>query len=430
MYTRLIRYAFLAAGFVLLNCGAVVAQTISGNVMDTSAAVLPGVTVEARNAATEQVRTVVTDEAGRYVVANLPPGNYAVTYTLPGFAPATRPGITLTTGFTATVDIQLRVGAQSETVTVTADAPLVDVESSSTQTTVDRELLDALPSGRSPESIGVLIPGVTLRAAGSGAISRDVGGSSMMNQSPLQFRGTNDTVQVLNGMRRVYLRPGPEFNGAYVNDAAVQEMTFGQGAEAMDMGQSGIRINIVPKSGGNVLHGGVFGAYTEESFESEMNVDSRLRSLGFSNPTGLVKLWDFNPHINGPLKQDRLWFSLAYRSWGVTNTVAINHNEATDRQSYQPGTRPAQDPGRIWDVTGRVAWQVSPVDNLSVLVNEQKRTRDYFSIAATLSPEGASVNTFPSSTYQARWTRVQSANLLFDGAFQVRRHAEPGAHPR
>jgi hypothetical protein len=418
MYTNVVRSGMFTAALVLLSCGAAVAQTISGIVTDSSGAVLPGVTVEASNAATQQVRAVVTDGAGRYVIPNLQPGNYAATFRLDGFSPASRPGITLSSGFTATVDIQLTVGTQTETITVTADAPLVDVESSATQTTMDREVLDTLPSARSPESVGVLIPGVTLRAAGSGAISRDVGGSSMMNQSPLQFRGTSDTVQVLNGMRRVYLRPGPEFNGAYVNDGAVQEMTFGQGAEAMDMGQSGMRINIVPKSGGNVFHGMVFGAYTGESFESEMNIDDRLRSLGFTNPTGLVKLWDFNPSINGPLKRDRVWFSLAYRSWGVTNTVAINHNEATDRQSYRPGTQAAQDPGRIWDVTGRMSWQVSQADNISVILEEQERTRDFFSISATTSPEAASVNTFPSSTYQARWTRVQSANLLFDGAFQ------------
>jgi hypothetical protein len=219
-------------------------------------------------------------------------------------------------------------------------------------------------------------------------------------------------------MRRVYLRPGPEFVGVYVNDGAVQELTFGQGAEAMDMGQSGMRINIVPKSGGNVLHGSVFGGYTGESFQSEMNIDDRLRSLGFTNPTGLVKLWDFNPSINGPLSRDRLWFSLAYRSWGVTNTVAINHNEATDHQSYRPGSTAADDPGNIWDFTGRVSWQASRADNVAVLVEEQKRTRDRFSISATTSPEGASVNAFPSSTYQVRWTRVHNANLLFDGAFQ------------
>jgi len=418
MNTHIVRRGVMAVGAFFFIGGLAVAQTISGVVTDASGAVLPGVTIQARNAATQQVRTVVTDEAGRYVVASLPPGDYSATYTLDGFTPATRPAITLTSGFTATVDIQLTIGTQAETITVTGDAPLVDVESSAAPQTMGRDVLDALPSGRSPEAVGVLIPGVTLRAAGSGSISRDVGGSTMMNQSPLQFRGTNDTVQVLNGMRRVYLRPGPEFVGVYVNDGAVQEMTFGQGAEAMDMGQSGLRVDIVPKSGGNVYHGSVFGAYTGESFQSEMNIDDRLRSLGFSNPTGLIKLWDLNPSVNGPLKRDRLWFSGAYRSWGVTNTVAINYNEATDRQSYQPGTSATDDPGRIWDVTGRVTWQASRADNIAVLVEEQKRTRDRFSISATTSPEAASVNAFPSSTYQVRWTRVQNANLLFDGAFQ------------
>jgi hypothetical protein len=253
----------LAAFFVM--CGAAAAQTITGVVTDTSGAVVPGAIVEARNTANQQARTVATDEAGRYRIVNLQPGAYAVTFTLDGFAPATRPNITLTSDFTATVDIQLTLGTQTDTITVTADAPLVDVQSSAAPQTMNRDVLDTLPTGRSPESVGVLIPGVTLRAAGGGSISRDVGGSTMMNQSPLQFRGTNDTVQVIQGMRRVYLRPGPEFNGSYVNDGAVQEMTFGQGAEAMDMGQSGMRINIVPKSGGNILHGTVFGAYTGEA---------------------------------------------------------------------------------------------------------------------------------------------------------------------
>jgi hypothetical protein len=283
---------------------------------------------------------------------------------------------------------------------------------------MNREVLDTLPTGRSPEAVGVLIPGVTLRSAGNGSISRDVGGSTMMNQSPLQFRGTNDTVQVMQGMRRVYLRPGPEFTGVYVNDGAVQELSFGQGAEAMDMGQSGMRVNIVPKSGGNVLHSTVVGSYTADSFQSEMNIDDQLRSLGFTNPTGLVKLWDFNPSVNGPVMRDHLWFSAAYRTWGVTNTVPITFNEATDHQSYQPGTKSASDPGNIWDFTGRVAWQASHADNIALLVEKQKRTRDFFSISGTTSPEAASVDYFPTATYQVRWTRVNSGNLLFDGAYQ------------
>ncbi len=419
MYRLLVRHALLGVALFLLSSTTVGAQTISGLVTDPSGAVLPGVTVEATNAATRQVRTITTDEGGRYVVANLQPGTYSVTYRLEGFSPVTRPGITLTSDFTAAIDMQLKLGGQSDVITVTAAAPLVDIRSAAAPQTVDRETMDILPTGsRSAEAIGILIPGVTLRAAGNGTISRDVGGSTMMNSSPLQFRGTNDTVQVIQGMRRVYFRPGPEFTGIRINDGAVQEMTFGQGAEAMDMGQSGMRINIVPKSGGNVFHGTVFGNYTGEAFQSKMNIDEELTSLGFTNPTGVVKLWDVNPSINGPIQRDRLWFSLAYRNWGVTNTAPITINESTDGHSYRPGTTSATDPGHIWDVTGRLTWQASSKDNIATFLEAQKPTRERFRIAATVSPEAAGVNEFPAQTYQVRWTRVQTSNLLFDAAYQ------------
>jgi len=419
MYRLPVRYALLGVALFLLNSTAAGAQTISGLVTDPSGAVLPGVTVEATNAATRQIRTVTTDEGGRYVVANLQPGSYTVSYRLDGFSPVTRSAITLTSDFTAAIDMQLKLGAQTDTITVTAEAPLVDIRSSAAPQTVDRETMDILPTGsRSAEAIGVLIPGVTLRAAGNGTISRDVGGSSMMNSSPLQFRGTNDTVQVIQGMRRVYLRPGPEFTGIRVNDGAVQEMTFGQGAEALDMGQSGMRINVVPKSGGNVLHGTMFGTYTSEALQSKMNIDDELTSLGFTNPTGVIKLWDLNPSVNGPIEKDRLWFALAYRNWGVTNTAPITINESTDGHSYKPGTTSATDPGHIWDVTGRLTWQASGKDNIATFLEAQKPTRERFRIASTVSPEAAGINTFPAQTYNVRWTRVESGNLLFDVGYQ------------
>src|SRR5437867_4172231 len=104
------------------------AQAISGTVTDTSGSVLPGVTVEARSPALiEQIRTVFTNGAGQYQIVDLRPGTYSVTFTLPGFSTVLREGIELTSGFTATVDIQLRVGAVTETITVTGATPLVDV---------------------------------------------------------------------------------------------------------------------------------------------------------------------------------------------------------------------------------------------------------------------------------------------------------------
>jgi hypothetical protein len=195
-------------------------------------------------------------------------------------------------------------------------------------------------------------------------------------------------------------------------------MTFGQGAEALDMGQSGMRINIVPKSGGNVLHGAMFGTYTTTALQSKMNIDDKLTSLGFTNPTGVIKLWDLNPSVNGPIQKDRLWFNAAYRTWGVTNTAPITINESTDHHSYKPGTTSASDPGHIWDVTGRLTWQASAKDNLAAFLESQQATRERFRIAATVSPEAAGINTFPNQTYQVKWTRVQSSNLLFDVGYQ------------
>src|SRR5205814_3439843 len=105
------------------------ASGIAGVVKDASGAVLPGVTVEAASPALiEKVRTVVTDGEGRYNIVDLRPGTYIVTFSLPGFGTVRREGISLTGGFTATVNVELSVGAVAETITVTGGAPLVDTQ--------------------------------------------------------------------------------------------------------------------------------------------------------------------------------------------------------------------------------------------------------------------------------------------------------------
>ena len=102
---------------------------IAGVVRDASGGVLPGTTVEAASPVLiEQVRTVFTDSDGRYSIVDLRPGVYTVTFTLPGFATVIREGVELTTGFTATVSPELRVGALEETITVRGRTPLVDVQ--------------------------------------------------------------------------------------------------------------------------------------------------------------------------------------------------------------------------------------------------------------------------------------------------------------
>ena len=124
--------------------------------------VLPGVTVEASSPELiEKVRSVVTDGGGQYRIIDLRPGTYTVTFTLPGFSTVRREGIALTGTFTATVNADLRVGELQETVIVTGESPIVDVQSARQQQVIDRDALTSIPSSRMFHSIAALVPGIT-----------------------------------------------------------------------------------------------------------------------------------------------------------------------------------------------------------------------------------------------------------------------------
>ena len=124
--------------------------SIAGNVKDSSGAVLPGVTVEASSPALiEKVRSVVTDGSGQYRIVNLPPGAYAVTFSLPGFNTVKREGVEISGNFTATIDAEMKVGSVQETVTVTGETPVVDLQSAAQTRTVTAEQFKDIPSSGS-----------------------------------------------------------------------------------------------------------------------------------------------------------------------------------------------------------------------------------------------------------------------------------------
>ncbi len=161
---------------------------------------MPGVTVEAASPALiEKVRTTVTSGSGQYAILALRPGTYTVTFTLPGFTTVVREGIELTSDFTATLNIDIKVGTLEETITVTGESPIVDTQGITQRVVMTAEVREALPTGRNIQAIGIMIPGTTLAVGGGGALSRDVGGSGNLQQSPLQYRGSGDTVQTIEG---------------------------------------------------------------------------------------------------------------------------------------------------------------------------------------------------------------------------------------
>src|SRR6267154_6640272 len=170
--------ATVLLAFFLVPAAAFAQGAITGVVKDASGAVLPGVTAEAASPALiEKVRSVVSDDTGQYRIVNLRPGTYSVTFTLPGFSTVKREGIELTGTFVATVNGDLKVGALEETITVTGETPIVDVQSAKVQQTVSKEILSAIPSSRNAAGIQALIPGMS-NTTDSGGITGSAGGSA------------------------------------------------------------------------------------------------------------------------------------------------------------------------------------------------------------------------------------------------------------
>jgi hypothetical protein len=214
---RSIRLAlFVVIAVTAVSTAAQAQSAIAGIVRDTSGAVLPGVTAEATSPALiEKVRTVVSDEQGQYRIADVRPGTYVVTFTLPGFTTVRREGIVLEANFTANVSVELRVGAIEETVTVSGAAPVVDVQTTQKRAVLNRELLESLPTGDRSFSTNT-VPAI-LRAA-------DVGGASQMSHNGMTAYGLTANSDILvDGMSIVSGRGSPGF---YLNVDAAEESVY------------------------------------------------------------------------------------------------------------------------------------------------------------------------------------------------------------
>ena len=232
---------------VLATASPAIAQgqaSISGMVKDASGAVMPGVNVEASSPALiEKVRTVVTDTAGVFAIVDLRPGTYTVTFTLPGFTTIKREGIELSGAFNAEVNADLRVGGLEETITVSGASPVVDVKSTLSQSVLTKDQLEALPGGRSLKGRAALIPGVIVPSANTGVVSH----GSDSNDSNYMTDGYKSG-QHLVGRGTGNLGVG---STTQTQEAAIEELVYDTGGQGAEFASSGVRMNMIPKEGGN-----------------------------------------------------------------------------------------------------------------------------------------------------------------------------------
>ncbi len=349
----------------------------------------------------------MTDGQGRYQIVALRPGTYKVTYSLTGFRTVLREGIELTAGFTATVNIQLAVGSVEETITVAGTSPVVDVQSVTTQTVMTREVLDAVPTGRNIQAVGILIPGTGLQVGGGGAYSVDVGGSGGMQQSPLAFHGNTNSVQQVDGIRFNNMEGAGQYAGMYWNDGMVQEIQYTTSGDSAETQSGGVRINMIPKEGGNTFRGSVVSNFTYDSWHSN-NLDQNLMDRGLQSVGQIKQIWDFNPTIGGPIKRDTLWFHFAFRNWGVNRTVPGSFSEIDP-------TRQSVDDSYINSTVLRLTWQMNQKNKFTAFYDRNHKYRGHWGLASTVSEEAAAIEDMPQSyVASVKWTSTITNRLLVE----------------
>src|SRR5215831_7871552 len=341
----------LLIGVVLFGGNVVSAQvttaTIAGVAQDSSGAVIPGVSVTAKNLETGLTRTATTDEGGRYTVPELTLGNYEVEAQLPGFQTEVRSGITLTVGRSALVNFALKVGQLADRVTITEEAPLVESTNSAMSSLVDARTIRDLPlNGRSWDNLALLQPGVVTVGAGQGSVAFDYG------------TGTRFNVNGSRAYANSFLLDGTDINdhangtpggaaGTNLGVDGVQEFKINTSVSPAEYGRSsGGTVSAVTRSGTNGLHGSAFEFLRNNDLDSLGYFD--YKSHGGNDSIAPYRQNQFGGALGGAIKKDRTFFFGTYEGLRRGNGTNINPEvpTAAAKQGILPyaafqGTDPA-----------------------------------------------------------------------------------------
>jgi outer membrane receptor protein involved in Fe transport len=315
---------------VLLLCGVLLAApsiaqeqrgSIEGVIRDSSGAVLPGVTVEARNVTVGNVVTAVTDGAGHYRFPTLQPGMYEVTATLAGFGPVKVEKVEVALGQIKKVDVALSVGGVTETVQVTAEPPLVDVRQSARSTSIRAEQIEMLPKGRDFTSLVTQAPGANQETK--------LGGISIDGSSAGENR------YIIDGIETTNLKTG--VSGKNVIADFVEEVQVkSSGYTAEYGGATGGVINVVTKSGTNAFKGAALMNWQSDRLESSYrpilrrDVLDNSKAQSHTYPEDKYNRFEPGFALGGPVVRDKVWFFGAYQPQLTTTNRTVNPTTANN----------------------------------------------------------------------------------------------------
>ncbi len=399
----IVRTLSAVAGAMLLSTAAYAQSAIVGVVKDTTGAAMPGVTVEASSEVLiEKVKSTISDGDGNYRIGDLRPGSYNVAFTLPGFKTFRRDGLELQSEFTATINAELAVGSLEETITVTGASPVVDVTTAAKTSVLNREAIDAIPTGRSIQGMAQLVVGVNLNLP-------DTGGARAMQQTYMSTHGmtTANTTVLVDGQ----MTNGLQGDGAiqsYYNDAMNSEVSYQTAGIGAETSSGGVRLNMIPREGGNRFSGD-FKAVNRPGAWQSSNLTDRHKAKGLTAGNAIDRIIDYTASIGGPIKKDTLWFFTAARYFSVNNFIA---------NTYMDDGTQGVDDQFIKNGMARLTWQMSSRNKFSAYFDEIDKYRGH-DMQANYDPETAAIvwNSPAYHTTAIKWTSPISSSMFLEAGW-------------
>jgi hypothetical protein len=296
----------------LMLCGAsLTAQVQTGSILvksgDEQGGVVPGATATISSPVlVAGTQTGVTDAGGVYRFVSLPPGTYVVKVELSGFQIIVREGVVVNVGNTTPIEITMKVGSVTETLTVKGESPTVDTTNANVNVHLDAKLLETTPAGRDIWSIiEYKVPGLVMGTP-------DVGGNQGGLQRDISARGTSGSqnTQMING-QNVGDPAAIGFAGYYYDPSAFSDIQVSSGANDITVPSGGVLINMVTKSGSNRLTGQVLDTYQGKKTQWD-NIDPSLQQVGVRPKGAAVDyIKNFNINAGGPVIKNKLFYFAA-----------------------------------------------------------------------------------------------------------------------
>jgi hypothetical protein len=285
--------------------GASVTGTIQGRVNDASGAVLPGVTVTASSPAMIGTQIQVTNENGLYRFPAVPPGVYTLSYELAGFTPSKRDGIQIALGFTANINVEMTLASLQETLTVTGESPVIDTSATRIQQNFKLDQLNSIPNGRDMWALLAATPGVVMSRI-------DVGGNRAGTQTGYTAYGLNG--QVRTSVEGINTTEGTSGAGFYYDYGSFEEVFLGVAGQGAEAATPGVQSNFLGRSGGNRFSGEFYVDGYNNSFQGSNLTEQHINEFGLRPGSNeVLKYYDVNVNIGGPIKKDKAWFHYAHR---------------------------------------------------------------------------------------------------------------------